>query len=344
MIDLSALGGDTLGTWTRRQALSILSASEVDTLVRQGVWQVLWRGVYADGGFDPSPSQRAWAAVLAAGHREPVQRLPPRTGPIGGAGAAASVQRPPAATRLRAAAAGRTAARVWGWPLVDDDDPATAACEHRSDEVVVARHLPVQHWEGRRLLPQQSRLGPADVVQHPSGPWMTAPARTLLDLAGRLSHEALVCAVDAALHRRQVTVSSLLRIAGPGTRGAPALRRAVAVADKRAEAPTETLARLLLLPVLPGLEPQVELFDVSSRLVARFDLGDRVVRLAVEADGKRNHAGEAMVAKDRQRDRASERLGWCTERVGWFELRRRQAHFVRRVVQRHEALTGRSVS
>jgi hypothetical protein len=119
---------------------------------------------------------------------------------------------------------------------------------------------------------------------------------------------------------------------------APALRAAIAVADGRAESPAETLARLLLLPVLAGLVPQVELFDGAARLVARFDLGDPEVKLAVEADGTRGHAGTAMVAKDRRRDRRSEAQGWTTERVTWFELRREQAAVVRRMVQRDAAL------
>jgi very-short-patch-repair endonuclease len=115
----------------------------------------------------------------------------------------------------------------------------------------------------------------------------------------------------------------------------------VALADARAESPPETLARLLLRPQLPGLEPQVELFDQTARIVARFDLGDRRVRLAVEADGKVAHAGAAMVAKDRRRDRRTEALGWHTERVTWWELRCEQAAFVRRVVTVHADLAAR---
>jgi very-short-patch-repair endonuclease len=40
-----------------------------------------------------------------------------------------------------------------------------------------------------------------------------------------------------------------------------------------------------------------------------------------------------MVAKDRRRDRVSERHGWRTERVTWWELRTQPAAFVRRIAE-----------
>jgi hypothetical protein len=97
-----------------------------------------------------------------------------------------------------------------------------------------------------------------------------------------------------------------------------------------------------LLPVLPGLVPQVELYDRFGRLVARFDLGDEEVKLAVDMDGKRGHAGTAMVAKDRRRDRRTEPYGWWTERGTWFEVRRQAREFQARVVGRASMLRRRA--
>jgi len=331
MPDLSLLGADSLGVWTRSSALSLLRAGEIDVLVRTGVWQVLWRGVYMDGGFDPTPEQRAIAAVLAAGGAGqpfPVGAPDPETGRR--------------RVRLRAAAWGRTAARVWGFPLIDDDDPATGAAEHVLDHVAVDRPLARQSFADRILTPHEVPLGRRDLVRRPSGLWISSPLRTLTACSGLLTHEALVCAIDFALHHELVSLVDLETAAAGrlGRPGAPALRAAVAVADGRAESPAETLTRLLLLPVLPDLEPQVELYDEGMRLIARFDLGDRRVRLGVEADGKRNHAGGQMVAKDRRRDRSTGRFGWTTERVTWFELRRQQAALVRRVVEVHAGLAA----
>ncbi|MBW3638623.1 MAG: hypothetical protein KY451_02020 [Actinobacteria bacterium] len=110
------------------------------------------------------------------------------------------------------------------------------------------------------------------------------------------------------------------------------------MADRLAGGPSETLTRLLLTPVLPDLEPQVQLFDDRSRLVARFDLGDRTRRLAVESDGKAAHSGAAMVAKDRRRDDRTELYGWWTERVTWFDVRRLREQTVARVLRRAHLL------
>jgi hypothetical protein len=132
-----------------------------------------------------------------------------------------------------------------------------------------------------------------------------------------------VCLLDDVLHRDVVTVQQLHAL-GEQRRwepGAPALRRALALADGRAESPAETLARLLLLPVLPGLVPQHRLLDARGWPLARFDLGDPVLRLAVEADG-RTHRGDRSAARDQRRDRRSDALGWRTERCTWWDLRR----------------------
>lgn len=112
-----------------------------------------------------------------------------------------------------------------------------------------------------------------------------------------------------------------------------ALRTAVRLADGRAESPHETLTRLVLQPHLPGLVPQHRLRDDGGRVLARFDLGDPTLRLAVEADGRAGHEGPAMAARDRRRDRACDARGWRTERVVWFETRCRQEALVRRVLQ-----------
>lgn len=256
--DLSDLGAASRGVWTRADALERLSAGQVDDLVRLGIWQVLWRGVYADGGFVVDAEQRAIAATLAVG------------------GSCALRMRP------RAVAIGRTAARVWGLPLIDDDDPVTRAREHLLDEVAVSRNLPRQALGGRELHPRQVPVAKRELIQQPSGLWLTRPLRTIADCARWVSHEALVCLMDNALHRGGATPEALDRLATArnGQPGGPALARAVPLADGRAEAPTESLARLLLLPVLPRLEPQVELFDQGGQVIARFDLADREARLA----------------------------------------------------------------
>jgi very-short-patch-repair endonuclease len=314
-VEDSELGSEWAGVWTRQQAVASLGRARVATRLRQGYWQEPYPGVCTDGGTVPDPEQRAWAAVLVAGEG--------------------------------ACAAGRTAARLHGLPLIDDDDPATGALDLVHDDVLASRSRTVR---GNPLaLPYDvafARGGSADtaLVLHQrrgsldpdertltaSGLHVTTPARTLFDCAALLTHDALVCAIDNALHRELVTVAQLNELAQRHRwmPGAPAFRAALAVADGRAESPAETLTRLLLLPHLPGLVPQVELRQGG----ARFDLADEAARFAVEADGRRGHAGEVMAAKDQRRDRRTTGLGWRTERTRWFELRRQQAALVTRMV------------
>ncbi|MFP5218749.1 MAG: hypothetical protein ACLGIG_03300 [Actinomycetes bacterium] len=318
MTDLSRLGATTAAEWTREEVLEAVSVGRHDALVRSRAWQLLWPGVYADAGYELDAVQRGFAGVLASG------------------GSASPVAGPDGRRRLIAYACGRTAARVWLFPLVDDDDPATGACDHLQDDVGVWRNVGTVQHDGRTLHRRQLRLGPGDLVRHHSGLWLTSPLRTLADCAAVLSTEALVCCLDDALHRELVERAELdaLVASREGTRSVTRLRAAVAAADGRAEAPSETLLRLVLRPHFQGLEPQVRLFDGVGRLVARYDLGDRQARVAVEADGRAGHEG--MVAKDRRRDRTSRQLGWQTERATWFDIRRRQSEVVERVQETYD--------
>lgn len=294
------LGRSTGGVWTRGDALACgLSDDVIARKVRIGYWQQLRRGVFCDGGVAPSAAMRGWAAVLASGGEE------------------------------RAWADGRTALRLFGLPLIDDDDPATGACDRVQDDVAVARSRPPR----KTATLHRHRRAHACAIGVLSGCPCVSLEEALLTAAGVLTHEALVCVLDAALHRGLLTAKALdaLLARSARRRHVDTLRRAVALADGRAESPAETLCRLLLLPHLPGMVPQVQVRDGSGRLIARLDLGDERLLLAVEADGRAGHAG--MAAKDRQRDARTEDVGWRTERCTWFELRRRQHQLLRRVLR-----------
>ena len=327
MADLSRLGVTTCGVWTRKQALTVTTRGHVDALVRRGEWQAPWPGVYADGGIELGLEQQGFAAVLASGG-----------GPM-----TVSDGR----NRAGAAVAGRLAARLHGFPLIDDEDPATGRREHLVDDVAVEWHggpLTSTCSDGqlRVLTRHQRRYGPADLVRRPAGLHVTSPARTLVDLAQLLRPDALVCVLDHVLHVRVLSPTELDRLVEHRSwhPGVVALRTAVLLADGRAESPHETLTRLLLLPHLPGLVPQQRLRSADGHILARFDLGDPLLRLAVEADGKAGHAGVRMAAKDQRRDRVTDRRGWRTERCTWFEVRRQPDALVRRVLEasREQAL------
>ncbi len=296
------LGTGTGGVWTAAQTRALLSAGAAQRAVARGEWQRLLPGVFTDAGHVPDVEQQAWAAVLAS---DP--------------GALACM---------------RTAARLWGLPLIDDEDPATGSCDREVHDVAVRRNVGVLRAVGATVHRHQLSLDAAEVTRHPSGLALTTPGRTIRDLAAVLTPQALVCAVDDALRRGLLDVADLETevVKAKGTRHVRELRSAVESADAGAATPAETLARVLLRPLLPGLRCQVPLRQPWGELVAVLDLADEELRLAVEVDGKRGHAGAQMVAKDRRRDRRTEALGWRTERVTWFELRRRQPEVVQRVL------------
>lgn len=326
-----ALGASTRAVWTRRTALVTHTPGEVATFVRTGQWQAPWPGVYADGGFVLGPVQRGWAAVLASGGEgQPVVVGPP------------DAEAGPVRTRLRAIAVGRTAARFWEFPLIDDDDPATGAREHLIDDVAVVGHARTLHridelgWV-HELRRHRFRFA-TDEVGASHGLYVASALRTVLDCALLLSLEAAVSVADHALHVERIGLADLAAAVKSRRRqpGARRLAQVLELCDGRAESPGETLARLLLAPVLPGLRPQVKLRADDGRLLARFDLADEELRLVVEHDGRAGHEGRA--ADDHRRDAVSRRHGWTTERVTWFDVRRRQEQTVRRVVARAEEL------
>ena len=279
------LGAGTAGVWTTAAArMPELSDDEIRGRLFRGEWQQLRTGTYADGGVTPDAFMRGSAAVQAA-----------------------------CTVRRVAVAAGRTAARMWGIPLVDDHDPATQRFEAEHDDVA----LTFGQTAAATLHSRRLTLSPGDVRLLRGIPVLSLP-RTLVDLAAVLRPDALVCALDVVLHQGRVSRPELdaLAQARAWCPGAPAFRAALVLTDGLAESPHETLTRLLLKPVLPGLRSQVELFDAGMRPLARLDLGEESLRLGVESDGAAYHRGRA--AQDRRRDY---RTGWTIERCSWFETR-----------------------
>ncbi len=294
--------------WTRRAALAVCSRAVLRQELRTGAWQAPFPGVYADAGQVLTPRQLTFAAALAAG----------------------GSTRP-----TDAVAVGRSAARLWNLPLIDDEDPATGARQRYEHDI----HTPHGHGplRGTEHLVRRRRLTLADgeVGRFESGIWATSAARTAYDCARLLSADALVCLLDAGVRERLFTVAELTELAA--TRRSRRLAQALVRTDGRAESANETLARLLLLPVLPSLVPQVEVRDHLGRVTARHDLGDGPVRFAVEMDGKAGHSGDLMLARDQRRDWVSGTQRWWVERGTWYDVRRRQTEFVARVSARHAA-------
>ena len=183
---------------------------------------------------------------------------------------------------------------------------ATAAWIHGLDfdpvdpiEVTVPRIVPVRARVGVRL--RRASLHEDDVVVH-RGFRSTSPMRTVCDLASRRDRVESVVAIDMALHAGLVATDALAREVDrrAGTKGVRLLKRAVSLADAKAESPMETRVRVQLVAArLPIPTVQAELHDVHGTFLARVDLLYADARLVIEFDGQ-NHRDRLAADVKRQ--------------------------------------------
>ncbi|SDF26143.1 hypothetical protein SAMN05660662_1601 [Blastococcus aurantiacus] len=186
-----------------------------------------------------------------------------------------------------------------------------------------------------------------DEIDEVDGLAVTSLARTALDLARSLPHEAAVVALDAALHQgrlhRDVLRERLFDLAGaPGSRAAA---RAVDFADGRSESVGESRSRVLLHRW--GVGPSSLPFEVrggDGLLVARTDFAWEEHGLLGEFDGRVKYGrllrpgqepGDAVFAEKRREDAVRDE-GWGVTRWVWADLvtGHRLAARVRRALDR----------
>ncbi len=166
---------------------------------------------------------------------------------------------------------------------------------------------------------------------------LTAPARTLLDLARVLDDHALERAVDEAIVRRLVRERGLrAAVAGAHRRaGAARLRRlldgAPTITRSHAEQRFRELMRDAELPS-PILNAQVGGYEVDAYWPDR--------RLAVEIDGFRFHGTRGAFERDRRRDAALQTTGIRVLRVTWRRLDGAPAAVVATVAQALAVASG----
>lgn len=191
---------------------------------------------------------------------------------------------------------------------------------------------------GRGVVGHRGQLRAEDIWAEHSV-LLTAPARTLLDLAasmaagGRrlLTHQQLVAVVDGVIceHRTGMrrgvpALRSLADLAADlgrfeGHRGIGRVREAVRRAVVGVDSPMETYARLVLEDHgLTGWEADVEISAPGGRRVHP-DLADRGHRLAVQFDGA-VHEDPQQRLRDVERQRATEAAGWTELRVVHTDL------------------------
>lgn len=204
---------------------------------------------------------------------------------------------------------GRSAATVRGVDLARTEDPV---------EVVVLDGHRVNRRAGLDV-----RGVRIDQLDH--APWheirIASPARTAFDVASRGPVTRAVAALDQLLHAELVSareVASFLR--GRSDDGVVHARAALSLADSRAESPPESVVRVILAQAGMDLVPQLVVRH-HGRFVARVDLGDDELRLAVEYDG-RWHAERGAFTRDRERLNRLQGAGWTVITVTADMLRR----------------------
>jgi predicted transcriptional regulator of viral defense system len=284
---LRHISAQRLGVFTSAEALAVgYTHGEVRHLCSSGQWVRLRRGVFA--------TTEALAGAEARGGRHAVDCLAVLL-TLG---------------RSRTVVSHSSAARLWGWPVQRAADPRV-------------RLTDPDQWRRRtEYLMTCAPLPPEDVGARGPVP-VTSAARTLVDCAREWPLEDAVVALDAALLRRHTSPAEVGRVCTMvrGWSGASRARRAIALADGRAESPLETRGRLRVVGSgLPVFEPQVEVW-ANGRLVAVVDGWYADAAVAVEFDGRLKYT-------DPWRDRTPGQVLW-EEKRREDELRRLDIRVVR---------------
>lgn len=217
-------------------------------------------------------------------------------------------------THRRAVASHRSAALMHGLDLLDD----------RAGQPLVTLTLPPGTRGGRlrgeNIVFYTGKL-PPEHVTHRYGVRVTTMARTVVDLARLSSFRAAVTVADSALHTAGTSKPELRRVAGACARwpGIAQARRVIAFADKRAESPLESCARVLFDEC--GLEPpELQVTFRGDGFVFRGDFYFRTYKTIVEADGLGKYAGKEDVLAQLRRDRLLRDAGYKIVHFTWREL------------------------
>jgi hypothetical protein len=212
----------------------------------------------------------------------------------------------------QAVASHDTAARLQGLPLLG-----------RAPAGIAITRVPGtgsrKSWPGVRV--HNAALPAGQVGQCMSVP-VTAPARTVLDLARCSSLRAGVVAADCAL-RRKFTTRPELEAVIESCRRWPGLQRAAEVvrfADGMAESPLESIARVAFRDCgLPPPELQAVL-GADDRVIARVDFYWEQFRTIAEADGEMKYDNRFEATYQLRRDADLRDAGFEVVHFGWRDI------------------------
>jgi hypothetical protein len=230
-----------------------------------------------------------------------------------------------------ALASHRTAAQLWGLP------------SGRTDviEIMCDRWRRTRH---RGLIVHESLVIDADDRALADGIPCTSAARTLFDLARRLSPVMLDANIDDAMRRKLVSLDDLRRTATRlATKGRPGGRKFRAAVEARDVAsalpesvPERLLADMLMRQGLPAPVHQLVIRDESGAFVARVDLAYPEWMIVIEYDSVEHHSGTAAHIRDSTRRDAIGDLGYAVLTATSADLKDRGARIAASVRKRRE--------
>lgn len=184
----------------------------------------------------------------------------------------------------------------WGLPLA---------------KVAVSANGQALRTQTSRLMKHHTLPLSDDDVTRIGGLSVTAPARTVADVARTAGRDASIAVADAALKSRLVDAASLecALEQSAGRSGIRKARAAMALVDGRSESVAETRSRLTFIDHgLPAPETQANVFDTHGNRVARVDFLWRGFGVIGECDGFGKYLDGADANETRRR------LGWEKDR------------------------------
>ncbi|MBW3589646.1 MAG: DUF559 domain-containing protein [Actinobacteria bacterium] len=171
---------------------------------------------------------------------------------------------------------------------------------------------------------QSAYLMKADVIRIGVIP-VTAPIRTLVDVAALVSADTLQEALDDALVRGLVTIPRVDRWLEKVTAPIPGIGVFKAAIDSRRDGGTPQSVmetRMLKLMRSGGLPEAQRQYSIShgGEEIRRADFVYPAERIDIETDSRGFHSAQKPFEKDRRVDNQLSILGWCVLRFTWAEI------------------------
>ena len=167
-----------------------------------------------------------------------------------------------------------------------------------------------QSYSCKGLLVHRDRIGPGEIFRR-GGIEITKPDRIAFDLARRApTLTERVAAVDALAYNCKIDLADvmMLRHRHLGARHGGEVAEVLRLADRRAESPMESRARMAL--VLGGMPPLAVQYPVVIRGRRYYlDLAYPEQRIAIEYDGA-DHRTQQRARRDLEREAALVSAGW----------------------------------